>query len=154
MYKLLWTIGILFSVSVASSQEMVTIPAGVYSPFFKEEGETDVQMKSFELDVYPVTNQQFLSFVKSEEKWQSKNVSPLFSETSYLSHWPAPDKIKDSQKKQPVVNVSWFAARAYCESKGKRLPTLNEWEHASEAQKKRSFRKNFKVVFNSIFRRQ
>ena len=32
-----------------------------------------------------------------------------------------------------MVNVSWFAANAYCTSVGKRLPTIDEWEYAGLA---------------------
>ena len=33
----------------------------------------------------------------------------------------------------PVVNVSWFAAKKYCECQGKRLPETAEWELAAKA---------------------
>src|SRR5690606_23882512 len=37
------------------------------------------------------------------------------------------------QARRPVVNVSWFAASAYCKAQGKRLPTIREWEYAGRA---------------------
>jgi formylglycine-generating enzyme required for sulfatase activity len=35
--------------------------------------------------------------------------------------------------RRPVTGVSWFAARAYCEAQGKRMPTVVEWEYAAAA---------------------
>ena len=36
-----------------------------------------------------------------------------------------------------MVQVSWFAASAYCEAQGARLPTWNEWEYAAAADETR-----------------
>ena len=34
---------------------------------------------------------------------------------------------------RPVTSVSWYAANAYCEAQGKRLPTTDEWEYVAQA---------------------
>ena len=37
-----------------------------------------------------------------------------------------------------MVQVSWFAAQAYCEAQGARLPTWSEWEYAAAADATRA----------------
>ena len=41
----------------------------------------------------------------------------------YLGHWAVPlDRGPNAADQQPVTRVSWFAAEAYCEAQGARLP--------------------------------
>ncbi|MBK8040768.1 MAG: SUMF1/EgtB/PvdO family nonheme iron enzyme [Verrucomicrobiaceae bacterium] len=53
---------------------------------------------------------------------------------NYLIHWRGDvDPGDEKTLAAPVVNVSWFAAKAYCEAQGKRLPTQDEWEFVARA---------------------
>src|SRR5690606_14528925 len=57
---------------------------------------------------------------------------------NYLGHWTAPDAFGDQAvADQPVTQVSWFAALAYCEARDARLPTWAEWEYVAAADETR-----------------
>lgn len=75
-----------------------------------------VVISGFLIDETEVTNEQYAKFVK---------------ETGYEApfHW-IDGKIPSETEKQPVANVSWDDAVAYCTWQGKRLPTEAEWEKA------------------------
>ncbi|MBT6768742.1 MAG: formylglycine-generating enzyme family protein, partial [Opitutales bacterium] len=111
---------------------MVTIPSGSYSPLYRSSVETEpVQVDSFLIDEHPVTNGEFLEFVTENPTWCRSQIKPIFADESYLCHWVGDldlgqnaEKIKDL----PAINVTWFASRAYARWKGKRLPTVAEWE--------------------------
>ncbi len=109
---------------------MITLPAGTYEPLYSSDPKRDVP--AFRLDVCPVTNGEFLQFVRDNPAWRRSQVKRIFADDGYLSHWaddlePGPKAPMDS----PVSHVSWFAARAYAEALGLRLPTLAEWEYAA-----------------------
>ena len=91
---------------------------------------------TFRLDRRPVTNEQFVQFVNAHQEWRRDRVPKLFADASYLSHWPSAAGSAESQSQQPVTHVSWYAARAYCEARGARLPTWYEWEWAAAANDK------------------
>ncbi len=94
----------------------------------------DERVRAFRLDENPVTNEEFLRFVSLQPRDRKGQISTLFADAGYLTHWAAPLELgKNALPQQPVVRVSWFAAKAYCQSLGKRLPTEREWEYAASA---------------------
>ncbi len=114
----------------------VIVPTGVHRPLFRGENEPrEIAVKAFQLDVLPVTNNDFLEFVGANPRWQRSQVKRLFADESYLKHWAGDLEIGADVHlgKQPVTHVSWFAAKAYSVWKGKRLPTTTEWELAGSS---------------------
>lgn len=102
-------------------------------------GVASVRVAGFALRATPVTNRAFLSFVTRHPEWRRGAVAKLFADESYLAHWAGPLSLGESASPdQPVTRVSWFAARAYCEDEGARLPTWYEWELAAAADATRA----------------
>jgi formylglycine-generating enzyme required for sulfatase activity len=115
--------------------ERPLVGAADYTPVLAPgPGKERVHVAAFRLDRRPVTNEQFLEFVRTHPQWRRDRAATLFVDSEYLSHWAAPDRLGESVRpQQPVTRVSWFAARAYCAAAGARLPRWSEWELAAAA---------------------
>ncbi len=127
----------------AAQPAFVEIPAGSIASALKYEDRKGAQpVAAFAMMQTPVTNAAFLRFVLSQRQWQRGNVPAVFAEPRYLQHWASASAIfngnaRSATAQQPVVNVSWFAAAAYCESLGARLPYWTEWEYVAAADETR-----------------
>jgi formylglycine-generating enzyme required for sulfatase activity len=98
----------------------------------------DTRVGPFELMRVPVTNGEFLAFVRGHPEFRRDRVAGVFAEPRYLSHWAAADEPgTQAPAQQPVVQVSWFAARAFCAAQGARLPTWDEWEFVAASDETR-----------------
>ncbi|PPL15638.1 hypothetical protein UN63_11880 [Oceanisphaera arctica] len=112
--------------------QMVELPGGVVRPLYLTKDSPLTPVAPFRLDTTPVTNRQFADFVRQYPRWQRRQAVALFVEPQYLNHW-GPDGPQSDQLEQPVTYVSWYAASAYCQARGKRVPTVAEWEFAAQA---------------------
>ena len=114
---------------------MVAIRGGVFKPLFRSPADFKVvPVKPFYLDVLPVTNEDFLQFVRANPRWQRSAVKRIFADESYLKSWAGDlDLGTNAPTDAPVTFVSWFVAKAYAQWKGKRLPTVAEWELSAAA---------------------
>lgn len=118
-----------------ASSDMKEIQGGTFVPLYGSDS-SEVVINSFVLDVYPVTNLEFQEFVIENEKWRKSKVIKLFADENYLYQWVNDSTFANTMlTNAPITNVSWYASKAYCASKGKRLPTMDEWEYVAMASK-------------------
>lgn len=114
---------------ISTSKKMAKIEGGTYKAFFGQDSGNVVKVKSFYIDDSPVTNREYLQFLKANPQWSKKQILKLYADSSYLKNWTDDmQPPKGISLDAPVTNVSWYAAKAYAKSVGKRLPTVDEWE--------------------------
>lgn len=76
----------------------------------------EVGLSAFRLDVRETTSGEYAEFVAAG-----------FAHAPYYWRGQRPE---EGREDEPVANVAWAEADAYCRWRGKRLPTEAEWERA------------------------
>ena len=124
----------------AAEATYAPVPATTFTSVFPPDGKSaPAQVGAFAMRVLPVTDREFAAFVAKDPDWQRGAVPSIFADAGYLAHWTTAEVPgQDHAGDQPVVHVSWFAAQAYCESEGARLPTWHEWEIVAAADATRT----------------
>lgn len=127
-----------FTPAAQAQHDWVDIPAGRFvSVLSLGKAGAEIAVDGFALTRVPVSNRQFLEFVQTHPQWQRGKAPAVFVDDQYLSHWDAPLELGHAGASAPATRVSWFAASAYCEAQGGRLPTWVEWEYVASADETR-----------------
>lgn len=136
--------------------EWCKVPAGKF--LFGEHREERSIDYDYEIMKYPVTNRQFLRFIKEllnsgkimiieeyfvfgyyegDEQYEAGIYRFMDLECAGHTDWATIDwdesdfRIDDKFLDHPVINVSWFGAHAFVKHYGLHLPTVEEWERAA-----------------------
>jgi formylglycine-generating enzyme required for sulfatase activity len=130
-----------------AASDMVRLPGGTFV-MGSDKGLPDerpahrVTLKPFWIDRNLVTNAEFAAFLnkiggtansrgQNLFDWDDRDARIRRQDGRWVAH--------PGFERRPVVEASWYGARDYCLSLGKRLPTEAEWEFAARGVEGRTY---------------
>jgi formylglycine-generating enzyme required for sulfatase activity/predicted Ser/Thr protein kinase len=120
----------------------------VVSPFFLDTDEvTNAEMVTFlntlsgSLHVVDDEDEHFPRFVRfnAELGREGEFLLDLHPLAAGIDRDGAGFRVKPGAERLPAVQVTWHAAHLYCTTRGKRLPTEDEWEASARGRADRAF---------------
>ena len=125
--------------------EQVLVPAG---PFLMGDDDTadsapqrSVTLPAFLIDRTEVTNAQYAAFLNQNGNQNEGSVPwvDMADDENFLTQAGETFQPLSGFENHPVIQVSWYGARAYCQAVGRRLPTDAEWEKAARGEDGRAY---------------
>ena len=109
-------------ISDKDGMEMVYVPAGSFIMGGNGWSEHEVNLDGYWIDKYEVTNSQYAQCVAAGDC-----AAPGYRKSSIRGSYYGNSEYDD----YPVIYVSWYDARDYCQWAGGELPTEAQWEKAA-----------------------
>jgi len=117
--------------------------------WYADETQREVVLDPFVIDVHEVTNREFSKFVeetahrtdaeRNGSSWEWVSGQSVKAEDVNWRHPRGNGSDFRDFPDHPVVHVSAHDAQAYCEWKGQRLPSEDEWEYAARGTERRIY---------------